>query len=150
MKYLLRALKYFLRLTILTAIVLSIMLLSGLTMLDGDTIIYILTGTTQGYVLLLGMLLLSAVYPKIGFSTTKVVGNLAEDQDIIDQVMLNSGYKPLGEGHYQLINPVKRALALYEDQVQISQSGPHVEFAGPTREINTLDLRYRQALREKK
>lgn len=71
MKYLIRSVKYFIALCVLYLIIMALMLLTNTSVLTPSETFSALVRSTRGQVLIVAVVLLSALYPKFGFSADK-------------------------------------------------------------------------------
>lgn len=142
MKYFVRAVKYFIYLTVILAIVLYAMVLLKFT--DGN----IQTMFRNGYDslwMIAGMLaFFSAIYPKFGFSTRKAIvpGAYGEIRDAVIDVMDSHGYKlEKEEGEnlsFRLRSPLSRISRMTEDRITLTRTVSGFDLEGLTRDVVRL------------
>ena len=92
MKYIVRAVKYFFYLLILLALVVAVLVLSGLV--EGDLGTMFVNGYDSYWQMALVAAALAAIYPRLGYSTHRahIYGEPADVEDTIQHVMSVRGY----------------------------------------------------------
>lgn len=140
MKYLVRAIKYFFYLIILLALVVAILVLSGLV--EGDLSTMFVHGYDSYWQMALVAAVLAAIYPRLGYSTQKahIYGEPAEVEDRIRYVMSVRGYvekEKDAEGRLRFVkaSPISRAVKMWEDTITMNICPAWVEVEGSTREV---------------
>lgn len=140
MKYFVRALKYFAAFCVLyVAIVwLSVMTTKGMDISAWD---YIAANfqTTRGKLLGLAVVVLSAVYPRMGFMTRRVECDMETEHDYILQVFAAAGFtlKEESEGRmvFRADNILSRLFLLFEDEIVVEQYGQWIDITGIRRGV---------------
>ena len=139
MKYLRRALKYFLQISLLLVIIVAVLMLSG--MVSKDIAIAFRHGwTSVGYILLL-FAVMSAAYPFFGYGKRKIHagGDPASYRDAIVQAMEGRGYvlasEKDGELRFHLGSGFNRAARLWEDTISITPVLGGFEAEGLVRDL---------------
>ena len=140
MKYFVRALKYFAAFCVLyVAIVwLSVMTTKGMDISAWD---YIAANfqTTRGKLLGLAVVVLSAVYPRMGFMTRRVVCDMEAERDYILRVFAAAGFtlKEESEGRmvFRADNILSRLFLLFEDEIVVEQYGQWIDITGIRRGV---------------
>ena len=124
MKYLRRALKYFLQICILFVVIIGALMLTG--MVSKDVAVAFQKGWTSiGYIAAI-FLVMSFAYPFFGYGKRRIraAGEPAEHREAILDAMDVRGYKLVwekeGEYRFCLKSPVARLFRLFEDAVTIS------------------------------
>ena len=140
MSYFIRALKYFAAFCVLyVAIVwLSVMTTKGMDISAWD---YIAANfqTTRGKLLGLAVVVLSAVYPRMGFMTRRVECDMEAERDYILLVFAAAGFtlKEESEGRmvFRADNILSRLFMLFEDEIVVEQYGHWIDFSGIRRGV---------------
>ena len=124
MKYLRRALKYFLQICVLFVVIIGALMLTGLV--SKDVAVAFQKGWTSiGYIAVI-FLVMSFAYPFFGYGKRKIRANgePAEHRKSILEAMDSRGYKLVSEkdGEYRfcLKSPVARFFRIFEDAVTIT------------------------------
>lgn len=124
MKYLRRALKYFLQICVLFVIIIGALMLTG--MVSKDVAVAFQKGWTSiGYIAGI-FLVMSFAYPFFGYGKRRIraAGEPAEHRENILEAMDVRGYKLVSEkdGEYRfcLKSPVARFFRIFEDAVTIT------------------------------
>ncbi len=140
MKYFVRALKYFAAFCVLyVAIVwLSVMTTKGMDISAWD---YIAANfqTTRGKLLGLAVVVLSAVYPRMGFMTRRVECDMEAERDYILRVFAAAGFTPKEESEGRMVfradNILSRLFLLFEDEIVVEQYGQWIDITGIRRGV---------------
>ena len=92
MTYLRRALKYFIQITLIFAVIMAVLMLSGLASKDIGTAFR--NGWKSVELILAAFAAMSLVYPRFGYAKRSVEakGDPAEHWPVIDEVMTSRGY----------------------------------------------------------
>ena len=124
MKYLRRALKYFLQICVLFVIIIGALMLTG--MVSKDVAVAFQKGWTSiGYIAGI-FLVMSFAYPFFGYGKRRIraAGEPAEHRENILEAMDVRGYKLVsekdGEFRFCLKSPVARFFRIFEDAVTIT------------------------------
>jgi hypothetical protein len=124
MKYLRRALKYFLQICVLFVLIIGALMLSGLV--SKDVAVAFQKGWTSiGYIAII-FLVMSFAYPFFGYGKRRIRANgePAEHRKSILEAMDARGYKLVSEkdGEYRfcLKSPVSRFFRIFEDAITIT------------------------------
>ena len=154
MKYIVRAVKYFFYLLILLALVVAVLVLSGLV--EGDLGTMFVNGYDSYWQMALVAAALAAIYPRLGYSTHRahIYGEPADVEDTIQHVMSVRGYvekdrKDDGRIRFVKASPVSRALKMWEDTITMEICPAWVEIEGSTREVVRIVSGLEAADREK-
>ena len=115
MKYLRRAVKYFIQITVIFVVIIAILMLSGLV--SKDVAVAFQQGWTSVGYILVAFLVMSAAYPYFGYGKRNIHANG-------DPAMEGRGYvlasEQDGEMRFNINSPVNRLARLYEDTVTIT------------------------------
>ena len=140
MKYFVRALKYFAAFCVLyVAIVwLSVMTTKGMDISAWDYIVANFQ-TTRGQLLGLAVVVLSAVYPRMGFMTRRVECDMEAERDYILRVFAAAGFTLKEESDGRMVfradNILSRLFMLFEDEIVVEQYGQWIDISGIRRGV---------------
>lgn len=140
MRYLIRAVKYFAAFCVLYfAIVwLSVMTTKGMDVSAWDYIVANFQ-TTRGKLLGLAVVVLSAVYPRMGFMTRRVECDMEAERDYLLRVFAAAGFtlKEESEGRmvFRADNIISRLVMLFEDEITVEQYGQWIDITGIRRGV---------------
>jgi len=133
MKYIRRAVKYFIQISVLLVLIMAVLMLSGMVSKD-ITVAFQRGWTSVGYIALAfaGM---SAVYPLFGYAKRVVpaTGEPSETRPLVLEAMQLRGYvleKEEGDTMaFRLSSPTARAARLWEDRLTLTRvlSGYEIE-----------------------
>lgn len=142
MKYLRRSLKYFLQICILFALIIGILMLSG--MVSKDVAVAFRQGWTSLAYIAVAFLAMSAAYPYFGYGKRRIraAGEPAEYRKTIIDAVESRGYKLVsgqdGELRFCLKSPVSRLMRLYEDIITITPVLGGFEAEGLIRDVTRV------------
>ena len=140
MKYLIRSVKYFLAFCVLyVAIVyLSIMTTKGMDISAWEYIVAAIS-TTRGKMLGLAVVVLSALYPRMGFMTRRVECDMQQERDYLIQMFAVAGFSLKEESEGRMVfradNILSRLVMLFEDDITVEQYGQWVDITGIRRGV---------------
>ena len=83
MRYLIRSIKFLVALFVIYLAAVWIMIEAGASMLTMRETLQVLVHTTRGIVLIVAIVVWAAVYPRIGFVSRRVEGDMTEDRERI-------------------------------------------------------------------
>lgn len=139
MKYFVRAVKYFFYLLVILALVIAILVVSGLV--DGDLSTMFVNGYDSYWQIALIAAALAALYPRMGYCTrtAHVYGEPSDAKARLDKVMELHGYK-LEKSEDQTFcyikrSPLSRALKMWEDRLTCIVTAAGVEIEGSTKDV---------------
>ena len=124
MTYLRRALKYFIQITLILAVILVILMASG--MVSWNMNIAFQHGWKSVWWILSAFAVMSLAYPFFGYQKRKinVVGDPADYKDGIVQALATRGYvledDTDGELKFRLSSPVNKAARMWEDRITLT------------------------------
>jgi hypothetical protein len=139
MKYIVRALKYFVYITILMSLILAALVALG--MVSGDINVMFRNGWKSIGMILLMFLLCALVYPRFGYVRrgARVLGSYAEVRDGVVSYMEDHGYKLDSEEGENLSfvfrSGLKRALRVWEDRITLERDVAGFYVEGPTKDV---------------
>lgn len=120
-KYIIRSVKYFVMLVVLLTVVVYLNTLWD-TNLTYEEYWRRLLSDSQGKMMVVVTILLAATYPKFGYVTRKVSGNLTTHREQIDMAFAMQGFVLCGEAEGELrfrASGLKRLAALFEDEIVV-------------------------------
>ena len=142
MKYVLRALKYFLSMTVLLAVVLA--LLAAFHLVEADIDNMFVSGMKSVWQIALVLAVISAIYPKFGYGTRKAHIN-ADEQGIraaVIRVLSNHGYvteKDEGKSMtFRKASALSKAAKIWEDRISVEIVAAGAEIEGLTKDVVRL------------
>lgn len=151
MRYLIRAFKYFIQITVIMTVVIAALMLLGLVSRDIG-VAFRQGWKSIGYLLLM-FAGVSAVYPYFGYVRRSVTlnGSFAELRDGILEVMKARGYeleKEEGENlTFRLASPTARIARLWEDRLTFTRELGGYSIEGLNKDLvrvaNALQYRFR-------
>lgn len=139
MRYIIRALKYFVYLMVMLSLILGIMVLSHFV--EADIAKMFVNGYDSVWQITLLMFVMALFYPRFGFSSRKarVYGDPAAFKSQIIKVMDTRGYKLENNTAEEMTfikkSPVTRALKMWEDRVTMTFGLGGIEVEGLTRDL---------------
>ena len=142
MKYFIRALKYYVYLLVLLAVIVLALVLTGFV--EADLSKMFVNGYDSLWQIALIMLVFALIYPRFGFSkrTAHVYGSPEELRPVIVKVMEGLGYRLESEagGQFRFLrrSGFSRALKMWEDRITLSPTGAGMEVEGLTRDLSRI------------
>ena len=140
MKYLIRAVKYFLAFCVLYVgvVYLSIMTSKGMELSVWQYIVAAFA-TTKGKMLGAAVVVLSALYPRMGFMTRRVECDMQEERDYLLQMFAVAGFSLKEESEGRMVfradNILSRLVMLFEDDITVEQYGQWIDITGIRRGV---------------
>jgi hypothetical protein len=144
--YILRALKYILRLFVLLAIVLIAMALTGTLNIEDGRVLEVLFLSNRGLILMALIILLGALYPKMSFMTADVRADMKNDRQTIIDSFAQLGYKLDSESDDTMIfrasKATQRFLMQWDDAVTVkAEEGTYISIEGLKRIVGRIETR---------
>ena len=140
MKYVIRAVKYFLAFCVLYVgvVYLSIMTSKGMDLSVWQYIVAAFA-TTKGKMLGAAVVVLSALYPRMGFMTRRVECDMVEERDYLLQMFAVAGFSLKEESEGRMVfradNILSRLVMLFEDEITVEQYGQWIDITGIRRGV---------------
>ena len=140
MRYLVRSVKYFAAFCVLYVAIIWISVKTT-TSMDVSVWDYIVAtfATTRGKLLGVAVVVLSAIYPRMGFMTRQVECDMKEERDFILSIFAVAGFtlKEESEGRmvFKADNILSRLVMLFEDEITVEQNGPMLDITGIRRGV---------------
>lgn len=140
MKYVIRAVKYFIAFCVLYVGIVWLGLKSshGMDCSVWESIVLTMQ-TTRGLLLAVAVVLLSALYPRFGFMTRRVECSMEEDREQLLNAFILSGFVLKEESDGRMVfradNLARRIVMLFEDEVVVEQYAQWVDIKGIRRGV---------------
>ena len=140
MRYLVRSAKYFAAFCVLYVAIIWISVKTTSSM-DVSVWDYIVAtfATTRGKLLGVAVVVLSALYPRMGFMTRQVQCDMKQERDFILSIFAVAGFtlKEESEGRmvFKADNILSRIVMLFEDEIVVEQNGPKLDITGIRRAV---------------
>lgn len=139
MKYLVRSLKYFVALCVLCVVLMALMILTGSSNLTAEETIYLMFHSDRFVLLGVAMVVLAAAYPRFGFITRRVEGDVEQHRTQINNALHTAGFRLVKEEDGVLFfrgdGLLKRLSLLFEDEISVRQYGQWIEIEGIRRGV---------------
>ena len=139
MKYLIRSLKYFVALCVLCVVLMALMILTGSSNLTAEETIYLMFHSDRFVLLGIAIVALSATYPRFGFMTKRVEGDVEQHRLQIENAFRGAGFRLVKEEdgvlYFRGDGLWKRLTLLFEDEIRVSQYGQWIELEGIRRGV---------------
>lgn len=140
MKYVIRSVKYFLAFCVLYVgvVYLSIMTSKGMDLSVWQYIVAAFA-TTKGKMLGAAVVVLSALYPRMGFMTRRVECDMEQERDYLLQMFAVAGFSLKEESEGRMVfradNILSRLVMLFEDEIIVEQYGQWIDITGIRRGV---------------
>lgn len=152
MKYLVRSIKYFLKMAVIFSIV--VLILVRLNLVEGDFSTIFVNGYDSYWQIALVLLVFAAIYPKMGYSTrqARLFGSDEEIKRGVLEVMDTLGYRLASESGDEMKftkrSPLERATRAWEDTLTFKRNIGGYEIEGATKDtlriISSLEYKFRE------
>ncbi len=145
MQYLIRSLKYFAALCVLCLALMALMLLTGTSDLTFAQTLHVMFRTDRFLTLFLAILVLAALYPRFGFVTRRIEGDVEENRTQIVNAFRSAGFSLHGEREgamtFRADTFLHRTMLLFEDEITVRQYGQWIELDGIRRGVARVEYR---------
>ena len=95
--------------------------------------------TTRGKLLGVAVVVLSALYPRMGFMTRQVQCDMTGERDFILSIFAVAGFTLKEESQGRMVfradNILSRIVMLFEDEIVVEQNGPKLDITGIRRAV---------------
>lgn len=139
MKYLIRSLKYFVALCVLCVVLMALMILTGSSNLTAEETLYLMFHSDRFVLLGVAMVVLAAAYPRFGFITRRVEGDVEQHRTQINNALHTAGFRLVKEEdgvlYFRGDGLLKRLSLLFEDEISVRQYGQWIEIEGIRRGV---------------
>ena len=142
MKYLIRAVKYFVQLTVILSLIIAILIVAKVV--DSDISKIFVNGYDSLWQIALMMAAFAAIYPSFGYGRRRVVVPGSDDEIIplLDRVMNAYRYereqRSDGRICYRKASVSDRILRLWEDRISVERLATGFELEGYNRDVVRL------------
>lgn len=140
-RYLFRAFSYFVRLLVLILLALLITYLLGWLNTGGQPIYTVLI-SPRGAMLIGLVVILSALYPRFGFTTVEVKGDVDKNREQLLEAFKHYDYALDREEDGKLIfranSGLKRLWAQYNDSITVHQITQHISIEGRSQMVGRV------------
>ncbi|MBR1570094.1 MAG: hypothetical protein IJ651_05125 [Bacteroidales bacterium] len=142
MKYLRRAIKYFIQITLIFVVIIAVLMLTG--MVSKDVAVAFQKGWTSVGYILAAFLVMSAAYPYFGYGKRRIraEGDPAGYRKSIIEALEGRSYTFAGEKDgallFHLKSPVNRLARFYEDTITITPVLGGFEAEGLIRDLSRV------------
>lgn len=142
MRYIVRSLKYFVRLAVILVIVLAILMLAKLVPSNIEELF--VNGYNSLWQIALLILVFAAIYPRFGYCSRRVIvpGSDEETRPLLDSVMRSHGYaqeqRSDGKLCYRKTATGDRMSRLWEDRITVDRLVTGYELEGRTKDVVIL------------
>lgn len=139
--YALRAVKHFVRMTVLIGALFGIMYATGTLGISPEEIV-----GTRGLILLVALVGISVVYPFYGFMTASARSQIVENRAQIVEALQRGGYTLVAEResemHFRATSGLKRLIQLGDDEIVVKQGEwNNVTICGMRKEVENARFR---------
>lgn len=152
MKYLVRSLKYFVKLCVICTGAFLVMVLANMTPLTPAQAPAILFHTPQGWILIVAAVALAAFYPRFGFLRRQVAGDVEEHRPQLVNAMKSAGYVLVSNVDGRLVfrasNPLRRLVWIWEDPITAEQYGQWIVLDGPGKHVARVENKLKSFLEQ--
>lgn len=139
MRYLIRAVKYFVQLMVILTLIIVILIVAKVV--DSDLSKVFVNGYDSLWQIALMMAAFAAIYPRFGYARRSVVvpGSDEEVMPILEEVMSVRGYvreeRKDGRLCYRKASVMDRILRLWEDRISVERVATGFELEGYNRDV---------------
>ena len=150
MKYVVRALKYFIQLMVILSLIITILIVAKVV--DSDISKIFVNGYDSLWQIALMMLAFAAIYPSFGYGRRRVVVPGADEEvmPVLDRVMNAHRYereqRTDGRICYRKSSVADRILRLWEDRISVERLATGFELEGYNRDVVRLVNAIRDAV----
>lgn len=145
MKYLLRTAKYFVSLFVLSAVLIALLYSVRMAAGTPSDLLYMLFCTPKGWAFLGAVALLSALYPRIGFMTAQIVGDIDGNREQIVEAFRTEGFVQIDETRgvvtFRAASIVRRFRLRFDDTITVRQNSSWIEIEGVRKVVTRVEYR---------
>ncbi|MEG1405902.1 MAG: hypothetical protein RSC34_04750 [Alistipes sp.] len=146
MKTISRIVKYFVSLCVLTSLLIALLYAVGMAAGTPADLLELLFHTTKGWIFVGAVILLSLLYPRIGFMTARVRGDINNDHAQLAEAFRTEGFKQVddtaGVLTFRATSALRRLSLRFDDAVTVRQQGKWVEIEGARRVVALVQFRF--------
>lgn len=144
-KYIIRAAKYMLTLTILFVVVFTLMLVTGTSRVSPEEGFQALCHSSRGMLMVATIIVLALIYPAIGFVKRNVAADIQKDRAPIIKAFEISGFMLESETPDQMVfvasSLFKRVRLMWEDRIVVKSLHGGIEIDGLRKEVVKIEYR---------
>lgn len=145
MKYFVRSLKYFVALCVLCVAIMMLNRWMGTAALSVEDTFYVMFHTWRGMMLPAVVVLVAAFYPRFGFMTRRVEGDVVGNRTQIMNAMAAAGFSLCREEdevmYFRADGVVRKFFMLWDDEIRVEQYGQWIEVSGIRRGVANVVYR---------
>lgn len=147
MKYIVRMLCYIAKMVVILGMVFLILSLTGTLDVEPGQFAGTLFKSDRGMILMGALLLLSAVYPRLAFTTVDIRGNMQDDREALVNAFASCGYSLSRENDRRMVFRAngfgKRLATQWCDAITVTADGNFISMEGMKKEIVRIEARFR-------
>lgn len=144
-KYIVRMLRYILKMAVLLAVVFAILSLTNTLNTHGGRFAEVLFLSKRGLILMGALLIIAAVYPRLAFTTIDLRGDFQLERETIVEAMRSLGYSPVRQNDKRIIfradKFIKKLTAQWSDDITVSADGGFISIEGMKKELVKIEPR---------
>lgn len=148
--YLLRAVRYILRMVILLGIVFAILYFTNMLDTGGDSLLRALFLSRKGVILIAALLVLALLYPKMSFAKIDVRADITGDRAAIIEAFRSYNYSLAKERGGVMVfradSIAKRILSSWDDAITVTGEGAYIALEGMKKDLPRVELRINSML----
>ena len=151
-KYILRAVKYLIRLTVMLAALFALMVFTGMSRVPADRFIDEMLLTPRGILMLAVLVGVSAFYPSFGYISRTIAGDPVRHREAILHALMQGGYSLVTEENNRMVfrasSPARRIMLLGEDPVTVTAGEGQIVVSGHRKAVVMGEFRLRGYMQE--
>lgn len=148
MKYLGRALHFLIKIVVVISLAFGVMYLMGWLDVGQGQFWHMMFDTPKGWIVMSAIVLISAIYPVLSFSTAYIRGNFDDDRKDMDYVLTRIGYRQVYEDNdrseYRVKSILKRLFNQFDDRIVVSRNGSYITVSGLKKEVMRIESLFTQ------
>lgn len=143
--YLLRSLRYILRMVVILGMVFAVLAAAGMLETGGQGLVKALFFSRNGAILIGVLILMAGIYPKLAFTSVEIRADINTDRDAIIETFKSYGYSPAGQSGGRLVfradKTIKKITSQFDDAITITPNGRYVSMEGLKKDVLRLQAR---------
>ena len=148
MKYLSRALHFLIKIIVVISLAFGLMYLMGWLDVEQGQFWNMMFNTPKGWIVISAIVLISAIYPVLSFSTAYIRGDFDNERKIMDDLLTRIGYKQVYEDNdrseYRVKNLWKKLFNQFDDRIVVSRDGSYITVSGLKKEVMRIESLFTQ------
>lgn len=137
--YLIRAIRYILRIAVILGIVFAILHFTGMLDIGGQNLLHVLFMSNKGLILIAALVILALIYPRLAFGEATMPVDAETRQREINDAFMSIGYVYAGEENgvmkYRSKSFMNRLLASFNDTVRITPVNGGIKLEGMKKDV---------------